>query len=186
MKIISLALLSLSLSVSVFARLNPFEPTDYFLEKKEIIIKENELEQIKKEEEKKHLSMQKEVLVKTDTPVKVPKKEAPQDTYENFEILPFVDISIKNDIITIQVDPKYTLLNQDILKPKRKLLFDFQGQKSFYTIRKKIESEDFTSLTVGTHRKENFFRVVIDLPEKVANYIETVDSKKGIITIQKR
>ena len=51
MKIISLSILSIALSISLSARENPFEPTDHFLKQKKIIIQANELEKVKKEQE---------------------------------------------------------------------------------------------------------------------------------------
>jgi len=236
MKIISLSILSIALSVSLSARENPFEPTDHFLEQKEIIIKANEQKKMqetqdaknkiaqemeaekllaekkamemaksKQEAEAKKMAMEKakaEMLVKKENEKKaiqmekmktepvaekvVMKKAYVPEIKENFKVLPFVKIYVVDDVLTIKVDTKYKLLNQDILKPVKKLLFDFEGKVSFYTVRKDIISESFKSLAVGTHMEENYFRVVIDLPEDIINYIEKVDSKNGIITITKK
>ena len=216
MKIISLSILTIVFSVSLLARENPFEPTDHFTEQKKMIMKANELEKIKKEQEAtdkmakelkaKELALQKmadekaqaklvekKQEVKTMPMVKevkaekmLAKKPYIPEIKENFKILPFVKIYVVNDVLTIKVDTKYKLLNQDILKPVKKLLFDFKGKESFYTIRKDIMSENFKSLAVGTHMKENFFRVVIDLPYDIIHYTEKVDSKNGIITITKK
>lgn len=236
MKIITLLILSITLGISLFARLNPFEPTDHFTEQKEMVIKSNELDKIKKEQEtadkiaqeekakqlevkklademeakklndeladKKQIEQNKKTMMlvkekkmleekikkevtKQEEEVIVKKPYIPE-IKENFKILPFVKIDVVNDVLTIKVDTKYKLLNQDILKPVKKLLFDFQGKVSFYTIRKDIISEDFKSLAVGTHMENNFFRVVIDLPEDIINYTEKIDAKQGIITITKK
>jgi len=220
MKIISLTMLSLILSVSLFARLNPFEPTDHFLEQKEIIIKANELEKIKQDQAEQNRiaqefedqkmaelkiaeKMMAEKKLKEEIEAKKEKAEAVKiaiveptievkktvyipEIKENFKVLPFVKIYVVNDILTIEVDKKYKLLNQDILKPVKKLLFDFEGKVSFYTIRKDIISEDFKSFAVGTHMDKNFFRIVIDLPYDIINYNEQIDSQNGIITITKK
>jgi len=211
MKTISLPILSIVLSLSLFARENPFEPTDHYLEQKDMIIKANELEKIKAEQEaadkialalkEKELEAKKlaelkeqEIQQKKTQALKLmamkEKEKIQEEAYipeikENFKILPYVKIYVVNNILTIKVDPQYKLLNQDILKPAKKLLFDFEGTVSIYTIRKNIISEDFKSLTVGTHMEENFFRIVIDLPEDIINYTEKIDSKNGIITIMK-
>ena len=150
MKIILISILSITLSVSLFARLNPFEPTDLFLEEKALILK-NQI----------------------------------QDD-EKFKVLPFVQVQVLNDMLTITVDTKYKLLKKDLLIPETKIVFDFEGDISFYTIRKDIINDDFNSFTVGTHREDNFFRVVIDLPTVKTDYIETIDSKNAIITIKKK
>ena len=221
MKIISLSILTIIFSLSLCARENPFEPTDHFLEQKEMIMKANELEKVKKEQEAadkmakelkaKELASQKmaeekmaaekmqKQLMEKKQEVKIAKMEKEvkaekmvvkkpyiPEIKENFKVLPFVKIYVVNDVLTIKVDPKYKLLNQDILKPVKKLLFDFQGKVSFYTVRKEIMSENFKSFAVGTHMKENFFRVVIDLPYDIIHYTEKVDSKNGIITITKK
>lgn len=203
MKIISLSLLSLILTLSLVARENPFEPTNHYLEQKEMVIKANELEQIRKEQEEadrlaQELEAKKEaqriaeqMLVEKEAVVIEKETITTEEPYipeikENFKVLPYVKIHVVNNVLTIKVDSQYKLLNQDILKPAKKLLFDFEGKVSFYTIRKNIISEDFKSLTVGTHMEENFFRVVIDLPEDIINYIEKIDSKNNIITIVKK
>jgi len=208
MKIIPLSILSITLGVSLFARLNPFEPTDHFLEQKEMVIKANQMEQLQKEQDainKKAQELEKEKLAKeievlkekketmlqlqkenTKAKEKIVKKAYVPEIKENFKVLPFVKIFVVNDILTIKVDKKYKLLNQDILKPNKKLLFDFEGKASFYTIRKEIISESFKSFAVGTHMEENFFRIVIDVPYDIIHYNEKIDSQNGIITIEKK
>lgn len=136
MKIISISLLTIALSISTFARLNPFEPTDIFLE-------------------------------------------------EKFTVLPFVKIYVLNDILSIKVDSQYKLLDKNILIQANKIVFDFKGNISFYTIRKNILHNDFKSFAVGTHRKDNFFRIVINVPHTKTNYIQEINSTNGTITIKK-
>jgi len=221
MKIISISLLSILLSISLFARQNPFEPTDHFIEQKEMIIKSNEKEALQKEQDainKKAQEMEDQKLAIEAETIKIKEQELmlaekekqekalkfsqmekdieatkilQKEAYipeikENFKILPFVKIFVVDDVLTIKVDKKYKLLNQDILKPVKKLLFDFKGNVSFYTVRKDIISENFKSLAVGTHMEENFFRIVIDLPYDIINYSEKIDSENGIITIRKK
>jgi hypothetical protein len=223
MKIISISILSIALSISLFARLNPFEPTDQFLEQKAMIIKANDKEAIQQEQEAINqkaqemedqklaieaeteaikLKEQKIALIEKEEQeqaikfsrmekeieetIILPKKPYIPEIKENFKVLPFVKIFVVNDVLTIKVDTKYKLLNQDILKPVKKLLFDFEGNVSFYTVRKEIISESFKSLAVGTHMEDNFFRIVIDLPYDIINYSEKIDSENGIITIRKK
>jgi len=211
MKINALLIFSMILSISLFSRENPFEPTDHFLEQKEMIIEANKQAQNTENEEKKakkELEENAEALIekkKKEKPLPTiatqvkkvqttvnntkekklvePKKVNLSEAQQSFNILPFIKIDIINDILTIQVDTKYKFLNQKVLRPAKKLLFDFEGNVSFYTVRKDIISKKFISLTVGTHMKENYFRIVIDLPSETTNYIENIDSKKGIITL---
>jgi len=214
MKIISLSILSIALSISLSARDNPFEPTDHFLTQKEQMIKKNKekeiaLEQTKDKEPQKLIvedTKPRQLEITQTEPTKIKKqpikalspkpqvieqKKISKQPYipevkETFNVLPFVNITIINDVLTIAVDKKYKLLNQDIIKPNKKLLFDFEGNVSFYTVRKEIISESFKSFAVGTHREKNFFRVVVDLPSEVIDYRETVDGKNGVITITKK
>lgn len=232
MKIITISLLSILLSITLFGRENPFEPTDQYLEEKKLLInkqakeeeeaklakqkaeqervakaiaaqkqaqeleeakkreaqKQKELEYLRKQQALLEAQKQEKEIVQTKQQVSPKKVEKPYvpTIKENFKVLPFVKIYIVNDVLTIEVDPKYPLLNQDILKPEKKFLFDFRGKVSFYTVRNKIISEDFNSFAVGTHMEKNFFRVVIDLTDKMSAYEEKIDSKKGIITIYKK
>jgi len=201
MKIISLSLLSIVLSVSLFARLNPFEPTDHFIEQKDIIIKANQEKKdlIALKIKAKELAKQEDIRmakIKAENEAKeiaenevkkiASKKVIIPELKENFKVLPFVEIYVVNNLLTIKVDTKYKFFHQDILKPTKKFLFDFKGNISFYTVRKNIISESFKSFAVGTHREKNFFRVVIDLPDDVKEYEKKVDSKNGIITIRKK
>lgn len=233
MKIINISLLSILLSITLFARENPFEPTDQYIEEKKLLInkqakeeeeaklakqkaeqervakaiaaqkqaqeleeakkaevaKQKELEELRKQQALLEAQKQEKEIQQTKQQVSPQKKlEKPYipTIKENFKVLPFVKIYIVNDVLTIEVDPKYPLLNQDILKPEKKFLFDFRGKVSFYTVRNKIISEDFNSFAVGTHMEKNFFRVVIDLTDTMSAYEEQIDSKKGIITIYKK
>ncbi|MEA3513432.1 MAG: AMIN domain-containing protein [Campylobacterota bacterium] len=163
---------SILISVYLFGRLNPFEATDSFNEKK--LILENDMK-LQEETKKSNLVKQDNIAVETK---KVTEKK-------DIKILPFVNMTIVNDKLTIKVDKKYKLLNQDIIKSSNKILFDFQGDVSFYTIRKKLNDKNFKSFAVGTHRKEKYFRVVIELTKDLTNYKEEINSKDGIITINK-
>lgn len=163
MKIILTFMFIITLSLDLFGRMNPFEPTDTFNDKK------SEYYKIEK-------------LTNEDTKVS---SDLTNQEKETFKILPFVNVEVVNDKLIIKVNKKYKLLNQDILKEQKKLLFDFQGNVSFYTVRKSINHKDFKSFAIGTHRQNNFFRVVVDLPENLVKYKEVINSKKGIITIQK-
>jgi len=177
MKIILTFMFIITLSLDLFGRMNPFEPTDTFNEKKSEYYKIKEQEKAKILENKHKKQIKLDALKKVKIKAKVKK--------ETFKILPFVNVEVINDKLIIKVDTKYKLLNQDILKAQKKLLFDFKGNVSFYTVRKSIEHKDFKSFAIGTHRKNNFFRVVVDLPENLVKYKEVISSKKGIITIQK-
>jgi len=201
MKIIFIFIIALSLNLS--ARLNPFEPTNTFNEQKteyfeeqnkiklqnDARIKEaNRIEQLKI----KTVQLEKEERVKQEKARRVELERLEQIRLKNiskketFEVLPFVEVKTIGDKLIITVDKKYKLLNQDILKKEKKILFDFQGKVSFYTVRKNIKHKDFKSFAVGTHLKENYFRIVIDLSEDLDKYTEGLNNKTNTIFIQKK
>ena len=190
MKIILIFIVIMSLNL--FARMNPFEPTDTFNEKKTEYYKLQDEIKAKKIKDKKAeelaiKQLQQERIAKQIEQKRITKQieQIKKDINEIFQLLPFVKIEIINDILTITVDKKYKLLNQDILKAEKKFIFDFQGNVSFYTIRKDIKNKNFKSFAIGTHRKKNFFRIVIDLSDSMIKYKEIINNKKGMITIQK-
>lgn len=103
-----------------------------------------------------------------------------------YNVLPFVHIEANDASLTIYVDTKFKLINQDILKPQKKILYDFKGYTSFYTIKKTLQSAAFKSFAVGTHRAKGFFRVVIDLNDTTSNYTEAINPQEGKIVITKK
>ncbi len=181
MKIILIFIVIVNLNL--FARMNPFEPTDTFNEKKAEYYKLQDEIKAKKIKDKKAEELEQQQLQQKIANKKI--KQIKKYKNETFQLLPFVKIEIINNILTITVDKKYKLLNQDILKAERKFIFDFQGNISFYTIRKDIKNKNFKSFAIGTHRKKNFFRIVIDLSDSMIKYKEIINNKKGMITIQK-
>ena len=198
MKIILIFIITLSLNL--FARMNPFEATNTFNEQKANYTEEqnkiqlekikNEQKQLKselfliKKQNEEARKIAKELKIQAEINKKAKDKAKKLAKKESFLLLPFVKIEIYKGMLTIIVDKKYKLLNQDILKKERKILFDFKGNISFYTIRETIKHKDFKSFAIGTHRNKNFFRVVIYLSDNLVQYRETVNSKKGAITIK--
>jgi hypothetical protein len=180
-------LLSLLLSISLFGRLNPFETTEIFNEQRLSLLESLEkTKEIKKE--KKIVKEKKQKIVKSKKQIE--KKDIVKATspkiVERFKVLPYVKIYVENNILTIKVDKKYPLINEEFLKEENKIFFDFKGKPSFYTIKKDVISEDFKSFAVGTHRKKNFFRVVVELSDSLINYKEKIDPISRVITIQKK
>jgi hypothetical protein len=203
MKIILVFTFIITLSLDSFARMNPFESTNTFKEQKAKYLEQQnkiQLQTIKNEQKQLKADLllmkkqnakiyaQKEKLQAVQKKERKRKqkrlKEIKMAQKETFILLSFIKIEISNNVLTIVVNKKYKLLNQDILKDQKKILFDFKGNISFYTMRKTIKHKAFKSFAIGTHRKKNFFRVVIDLSDDVIHYNEIVNSKKGIITIK--
>jgi len=215
MKYIFLLLTTTLFLNQLCARENPFEPTDTYSQKQKEFYDKIEAEKKQKEQEVETARLQEELLLKREKELEelelqkqkeleelnklqqkriVLEKETPKiimtqkekvEDVKNYKVLPFVTVQTTDDALLIFVDPKFQLKNQDILKKQKKFLFDFSAHTSFYTIRKQIEHPYFKAYAVGTHRKEGFFRIVIDLNSDTKNYKETIDTKENIIKIEK-
>lgn len=220
MRIIFISIVSLILSLDLFARANPFEPTDTFnqiqqqyLEKikeqellRKILEKQRQDEEAKKlaqtqeklAEEKNLVEEQEVVQVEEERVVIPPKIEETKAiaqpiikpvikeiVYNNYDILPFVTANISDDTLNIKVDKKYKLLNQDMNPKEKKFVFDFKGKVNIYTKRKSFDNPSFTSITVGSHKEKNFFRIVVVLKDDIQSYQESINNKDSIVTIKK-
>lgn len=215
MKYIVYFLVITVLSSELFARENPFEPTDTYeqkqkeyvamMEEKEkqkqqeietarlqeqlLIEREKELEELelKKRQELQKINelQEKRKVLQEDTPKVLLTQKEKVENVQNYKVLPFVTLQTGDDTLLIFVDTKFKLINQDILKKQKKFLFDFKGNTSFYTIRKKLDHKDFKGYAVGTHKEKGFFRIVIDLHGNTTEFKETIDTKAGIIKIEK-
>ena len=102
-------------------------------------------------------------------------------TYEK-EILPFVKVEYDNDKIDIHSD--YKVSKKLTLPGKKKIILDYTAKKNFYTVREKLESTSFLGITVGNHKKDNYFRIVIDLSQLPENYeVSYNDNKVTIVKL---
>ncbi len=99
----------------------------------------------------------------------------------NYEktILPFLNIEYDDEEINIY--SKYKVTKKLTLPGKKKIILDYSAKENFYTKRENLESTSFTKIAVGNHKKENFFRVVIELSEIPENYEVTYEDKKVTI-----
>ncbi|WP_424688454.1 AMIN domain-containing protein [Halarcobacter ebronensis] len=88
-------------------------------------------------------------------------------TYEK-EILPFVKVEYDNDKIDIHSD--YKVSKKLTLPGKKKIILDYTAKKNFYTVRKKLESTNFLKVAVGNHKKDGYFRIVVELAQLPENY----------------
>ena len=210
MKIIFISIVSIILSLDLFARENPFEPTDTFIEiqKQYIITQENkeierkkidyELNAKKLEEKTKQQLLAQELIekekqenakkllekIKLDNKIKEEKaKQKLIAETTKYKILSFINATTTNDKLVINIGKKYKLKNQDILHKNKKFVFDFVGSINMYTKRVKLEHKYFESITIGSHMKDNFFRVVVVLKDVIVNYEENIEN--STITIKK-
>lgn len=147
-----------------------------------------DLENLKQEELRKieALKAQRAVLEKDQEQKLLQIQQAKMEQKNRYNILPFVHVDTTDDTLTLYVDTKFKLINQDILEKPKKILYDFKGYTSFYTIKKTLQSQAFKSFTVGTHKEKGFFRVVIELADETSLYSENINTNEGKIIVTKK
>ncbi len=96
-------------------------------------------------------------------------------------ILPFLKLEYTNE--KFQLQSKYKVFKKFTLPNKNKMILDFYANENFYTIREDLNSTNFTKITVGNHKKDKFFRVVVELSDTPLNYEVTYDDNQ--VTIYK-
>lgn len=136
---------------------------------------------------------QKETEAKTRTIVKKVVDDKPKeikqvvyvkprlDVTTEKEILPFVKIEYDND--KIDIHSKYKVMKKLTLPGKKKIILDYSAKENFYTVRENLDSTSFLKIAVGNHKKDKFFRVVIELSQLPENYEVTYDNM--MVTIVK-
>ncbi|MBD3840491.1 MAG: hypothetical protein IE909_01170 [Campylobacterales bacterium] len=195
----------LMLITLLYARENPFEPTQTFLEKKqELLSIEKEAHLVQEDsnltdstensldeqpliesnmvDEEPAQIIQQEIMVQQSSE-KFALKDGCKENY-SFLLTPFVAIEIHIDRILIKIDKKYPLINQDIHKEIQKFVFDFKSKESFYTQKEKICNSYFDNVVVGSHDKNGFFRVAVKTAFKIDNYEEHINTNDNTIIIK--
>ena len=177
----------------LYSRENPFEPTQQYIQQIDInTTTTQQVVQPKQNVVVEPVTIQIKsapIVVKTNNNTKqqtkkiVPKKVIVE---EKFNILPFMKLSIVDDVLTIITNKKYKFKRSDKIKEENKIFFDFIGKKSFYTKSRTIVNENYDKFTVGTHLKQNYFRIVIQLSGDISLYKYSVNKKTNTITISKK
>lgn len=138
-------------------------------------------EKVKKMIEKAQKKVKPKVIIKKV--VEQPKK--PQqvvyvkprlDVTSEKEILPFLKIEFDNDKLDIY--SKYKVTKKITLPGKKKIVLDYTAKENFYTVRETITSTNFPKIAVGNHKKDKFFRVVVELAHMPESYEVTYDDNK--------
>lgn len=180
---------SLLLTSMLLARENPFQPTQTYIESKNILLQEvknnentysNEDNLLVSDETQYNEIQEDTIETKQNTQFLV--KDGCKENYE-FRLVDFIHISIDIDQITIQIDKKYPLINQDIHKDIQKFVFDFKSNTSFYTKREPICNNYFENISVGSHDKKGFFRIALKTSLDINNYVESIDTANNTIKI---
>jgi len=103
------------------------------------------------------------------------------DVTNEKELLPFVKVEYDNDKINIFSD--YKVSKKITLPGEKKIVLDFDAKENFYTVREDLKSTNFPKVTVGNHKKDKFFRIVVELANMPEDYEVTYDDK--MVTIVK-
>ncbi len=96
------------------------------------------------------------------------------------KILPFLTINHDNKMLSL--NSKYTVIKKFTIDKENKLIIDYKAKVNFYTKREDLKSKNFNKITIGNHKGERYFRVVLQLEEKPSKY--TVSYKNKLITVK--
>ena len=145
----------------------------------------------KKQAEKKTKEIVKKELAKTQNqnvePTQVvyvkPRADISEDdALVSKKILPFVKIEFNDNKLIINAD-EYTVSKKFSIAKENKLIIDYKAKINFDTKRDDIDSRNFKKISIGNHKSEGYFRVVIELIDKPSKY--DVIYKDNLITITK-
>lgn len=98
-------------------------------------------------------------------------------------ILPFLTLNYDNKQLTLE--SKYNVIKKFTIDKENKLIIDYKAKVNFYTKREKLKSKNYNKITVGNHKNERYFRVVIQLEEKPSKYIVSYEDKLISVKINK-
>lgn len=159
-------LLIFLISISLFARENPFEPSAAQKSAQENV------EQVVKKEKPK-VKKYKKVAKKP----KIYKKPA-----NVIWIFPKGSAAINPTNFQIWTNREF--LNQFVLVDESKIVLDFElGENESYKTRKfeLTNNEFFGNITVGSHDDDDFIRVVIEVKSSIDKY--SIEEKDNLVTI---
>lgn len=127
----------------------------------------------KKLEETKKIEPKQVVFVKPRPDVII------ENTTKELQILPFVKLEYSDSELMIHTD--YKVSKKFSINKENKLIIDYKANVNFYTKRENLDSKNFKKITIGNHKKNGFFRVVVEFDKNPSSY--KVDYKNNLITI---
>ncbi len=150
---------------------------DKHMENKETLLTEEKVKKLikkaQKETEAKTRKIVKKVIQKPKKVEQIVYVKPRLDVVHEKEILPFVKIEYDND--RIDIHSKYKILKKLTLPGKNKIILDYKAKERFYTKREILNSTNFTKIAIGNHKKDKFFRIVIELSSSPESYEVTYD-----------
>ena len=104
-----------------------------------------------------------------------------ENTMITKEILPFLKLEFNDEELSIHTE--YKVSKKFSLDKGNKLIIDYKAKLNFYTKREDLKSKNFKRVTIGNHKNNGFFRVVVELNSKPSNF--KVNYKNNLISIIK-
>lgn len=110
-----------------------------------------------------------------------PRLDVVEEELVTKELLPFIKIQYNDDKLIIVTD--HDISKKFTLDRENKIIVDYKAKLNFYTKRDFLNTKNFKKIAVGNHKKEKYFRVVIELNSKPSNF--DVSYKDKLITISR-
>lgn len=155
----------------VYEKMNEPEPKEPVLTEQKV---QEMIKKVKKEIKPKTI-IKKEVIIQKPKEQVVYVKPRFDITNEK-ELLPFVKIEYDDE--KLDIHSKYKITKKMTLPGKKKMILDYKAKENFYTIRETLKSTSFPKIAVGNHKKDKFFRIVVELSDMPENYEVTYDDNK--------
>ena len=108
-----------------------------------------------------------------------PRVDIIDDEMTTKELLDFIKVEYNDDKIIIHTD--YKVARKFTLEKEMKIIIDYKAKLNFYTKREMLDSKEFKKIAVGNHKKERYFRVVLEVANKPSSY--NVSYTDDLITI---
>ena len=139
-----------------------------------------------KAKEAKALKMEKEALKKAkeeakNNPLIYVKMREDVVVDKKINILPFINIEYTNT--QLKIHSKYKVFKKFYLEEENKLILDFKGYTSFYTRHYDLEGKAFKKFSIGNHKEQRFFRVVVQLKEPNNKYEVSYDENMVLVSL---
>lgn len=142
-------------------------------QKKQAMLKKAKMKQAMIAKKKQEQMLKEEIIY-------VKKRSDLPDITKEYKPLDFLSFTYSNNIIKIK-SSKYKVFKKFTID--NKIILDFAASDAlFYTKRKDLNTFSFKNITIGNHKNENFFRVVIILNDKPSLFKVTHTEKLVSIT----
>jgi hypothetical protein len=168
MKLTKVFLFSIILSLGLFARDNPFEPTAAFLEERSQIIENKETKETLEQGSKvQQLSTNENIVL------------------EELKPFNFLNIYIYEKKVGLKYSDTKVIRNFK-LEDEPKIVIDFLKSRFFLTKRINIDHPQISQVIIGDHPKKNYFRVVFVFKDDLKNYkseLRKLDENLNLVTV---